>query len=160
MYYAISLIKCASHGAHGCKKKKDLLKFLKIKAILELQLLLSKERPWYNGGMWAGAKAHEAGSEGVVCMVAMITCMNYEPLGRSVFSVCTKVLNRKYYRLKTYGDKVHLCSPPPKTQWWALTRLFVDPLITKLTFLLTSWSVIFISISGNFRFLSSSPFSL
>ena len=48
-------------------------------------------------------------------MVAMITCTNYEPLGRSVFSVCTKVLNRKYYRLKTYGDKLHLCSPPPKT---------------------------------------------
>ena len=35
----------------AAKKKKDLLKFLKIKAILELQLLLSKERPWYNGGM-------------------------------------------------------------------------------------------------------------
>ena len=45
-------------------------------------------------------------------------------------------------------------------QWWALTRWSVDPLLTKLTFLLTSWSVIFIYISGNFRFLWSRPFSL
>ena len=47
-----------------------------------------------------------------------------------------------------------------RTQWWALTLWFVDPLLTKLTFLLTSWSVILLPISYNFRFLWSSPFSL
>ena len=45
-------------------------------------------------------------------------------------------------------------------QWWALTRWSVNPLLMKLTFLLMSWSVICLSISGNFRFLWSSPFSL
>ena len=34
----------------------------------------------------------------------------------------------------------------------------VDPLLTKLTFLLMVWSANYVKISGNFRFLWSSPF--
>ena len=45
-------------------------------------------------------------------------------------------------------------------QWWALIGWSVDPLLTKLTLLLTSWAIICLSFSDNFHFLWSSLFSL